>query len=156
MTAITIIKENAVKAYNEATSDEVKNAIKNLIGGQHFTDDLYIAACQKLGKTPRPELEDKSDADEVWADNAIRLATLIKAENMVDGKVRTPVYDGSEYHYWPVPDLSDPSGVGFSYSHCDGWRADSTVGSRFEYFSEDDARAGFEKFKPYYKIHYTK
>jgi hypothetical protein len=153
MSNLQLQKEKLLKALIE--DEGTKAILKKLIDAE-LSEDPYIKACAILRKTPKPELEDKSDADEVWQDNAGRLATCIKAKNIIDGKIWVPVYDGSETHYWPVPDLSDPSGFGFSVTDFDDWRASSGVGSRLEYRSTELAEEGFEEFKPYYKIHFTK
>lgn len=65
------------------------------------TGDPYIKACAALGITPRPPLEDRSDMGLVSDDAYHRLRICIEAKNMVDGKRWKPVYDGSEWHYWP-------------------------------------------------------
>lgn len=158
-TEIKLTLERAMEAYNGAESLEVKTAIANLIGKEHF--DPYIRACIQLGITPLPELEDKSDTLEVWADNAKRLVTCIAAKNAFKQsngtyKLWKPIYDGNERHWYPVPNMKEGSGFGLSATNCDYWLSTSTVGSRLEYREDSLAREGFEEFKPYYKIHYTK
>jgi hypothetical protein len=154
MTKIDLTLEKAMKAYDEAESLEVKNAIANLIGKEHF--DPYIKACIILNIKPKPELEDKSDDREVWADNALRLSICVEAKNIFNGKIWKPKYDGSEQHWYPVPDMRETSGFGLSYTAYAAWAASSTVGSRLEYRERKLAEEGFKEFKKYYKIHYTK
>lgn len=133
-----------------ATKDILKKAIDTIV-----FDSPYKRACAKLGKVPIPELSDKSDADVVWADSAMRLAICVKAKNMIpqeDGsfKVWTPKYGVGESHYSPVPDMSSP---GFSYDTYVSWRSITWVGARLEYRSSQLAKEGFEEFNEYYKIH---
>lgn len=109
----------------------------------------YLKACEILGKTPVPELEDLSDNDKVSSDAYDRLVICIRVMNMIDGKIWIPVYDGSEWHYYPVF-TPNKSGFGFSYSHCVSWITNSIVGSRLEYRTRELYEKGVKLFMPYY------
>jgi len=112
----------------------------------------YSKACELLGITPRPALKDKIDADLVAEDAFHRLTICIKAKNLIDGKVWTPVHDGSERHYYPwfYKNNKDSSGLGLSYGDYDYGLSNSLVGSRLEYRTYKLAREGAEEFKKYY------
>ena len=67
-----------------------------------------------------------------------------------DGKDWVPVYDGSEYHYFPYFRMDDkkdePRGSGFRFS-CSGFAYRiSSVGSRLEFISEDVCYYAVETF----------
>jgi hypothetical protein len=109
----------------------------------------YLKACKALGKTPVPELTDKSDSDLVSVDAYARLIICIAYKNMVKGKRWYPVYDGSEWHYyvrvWP-----NASSSGFSSSSNDRWFTSTYVGARLEYRSRELSEQGLIEFKAYY------
>jgi len=113
------------------------------------TTDPYSKACEALGIKPKPPLEDRSDKDAVSADAYARLIICIRAKNMVDGKVWVPVYDGTEWHYWPYF-KPDKSGLGFSGTLYDGWCTVTDVGSRLEYRNRILAEEGAREFKELY------
>jgi hypothetical protein len=103
--------------------------------------DPYLLACEKLGKTPRPELTDITDSESVHEDFAHRLRTCIAAENAIpqeDGTVIEwkPAYDGTEDHYFPWF-KKDKSGPGWSYCGNVSRGTDTGVGPRLEYRSYD-------------------
>jgi hypothetical protein len=114
----------------------------------------YLDACQTLGKTPVPELEDCSDNDKVSSDAYDRLVICIRVMNMVDGKIWIPVYNGTENHYYAAVRPNE-SGFGFSRTCYDCWIALTTVGSRLEYRSRDLYDKGFKLLKPYYENYHA-
>jgi hypothetical protein len=116
-------------------------------------NDPYLLACAKLGKTPVPPLTDKTDLDEVSADAYKRLIICVRAKNMIGTKPWVPVYDGTEYHYWPY--FKYIPGFGFSCALCDGWHSCTAVGSRLEYRTRALAEEGAKEFKQLYNDYYT-
>ncbi len=144
---LKVLRENAENAYR-AADHSGKKLLEELFPDV-FSIDPYLKACEVLGKTPVPVLTDRSDADRVSADAYERLIICIRAKNLVDGKIWIPVYDGSEYHYWPYF-KPNASGFGFSYANYDGWGTRTSVGSRLEYRTRELAEQGAEEFKQYY------
>jgi len=113
------------------------------------TTDPYLKACEALGIKPKPPLKDRSDKDEVSIDAYRRLIVCIRAKNMVDGKIWTPVYDGSEWHYWPYFKPKS-TGLGFTGTRYDDWHTSTIVGSRLEYRSRSLAEEGAREFEALY------
>ena len=111
--------------------------------------DPYLLACQALGKEPVPVLTDKNDPDKVSVDAYERLIICIRAKNMKDGKPWVPVYDGTEYHYWPYFRKNE-SGFGFSAPGFDSWGTLAIVGSRLEYRTRALAEEGAKEFEQLY------
>jgi hypothetical protein len=144
---LKVLKENAENAY-KAADPNGKKLLEELFPDV-FSIDPYLKACEALGKTPVPPLADRSDADNVSADAYARLIICIRAKNLVDGKIWVPVYDGSEYHYWPYF-KKDESGFGFSFTVYDLWCTVTDVGSRLEYRTRELAEEGAVEFKQYY------
>lgn len=112
-------------------------------------EKYYLKACKALGKTPVPDLEDRSDSDAVSVDAYARLIICIAYKNMVKGKRWIPVYDGSETHYfvrvWPNDSASE-----FSASLTNDWLTSATVGARLEYRNYELCESGRKLFTPYY------
>ncbi|QTE37514.1 hypothetical protein J3L18_00150 [Mucilaginibacter gossypii] len=116
--------------------------------------EFYLEACQKLGKTPVPELDDRTDTDKVSSDAYDRLIICIRYINMQDGVIWVPVYNGTEWHYWPVW-RPNKSGFGFSFTYCDDWYTHTSVGSRLEYRTEELCEKGAELLLPYYNDYFS-
>ncbi len=119
--------------------------------------DLYLLACQKLGKTPKPVLTDLSDSEAVHDDAAHRLRTCIAAENAIkqpDGTFKEwkAVYDGYERHYFPYH-KKDPSGSGWAYDSYVCWDTSTLVGPRLEYRSYEIMIGAVTKLNPYYEAY---
>lgn len=111
--------------------------------------DPYLKACEALGKTPLPPLADRSDPDLVASDAFYRLTICIRAKNMIDGRIWVPVYDGSEWHYWPRW-IKNSSGLGFACTDYDYWNTGTDVGPRLEYRTLNLLREGVVEFKSFY------
>lgn len=114
-------------------------------------EKYYLKACEALGKTPVPVMEDRSDRDAVSVDAYARLIICIAFKNMIKGKRWIPVYNGTEWHYfvrvWP-----NKSGSGFSDSGASSWISISGtfVGARLEYRTYELCEKGRKEFEPLY------
>ncbi len=81
--------------------------------------DPYLQACLKMGETPRPTLNDRSNRRLVYEDFAHRLEMCIEAKNAIqqpDGTFKRweAVYGKSENHYLPYF-KPDSSGSGWAF-----------------------------------------
>ncbi len=113
----------------------------------------YLKACALLSLTPRPELTDLSNSDLVSEDAYHRLIICIRAKNMIRGKVWIPVYNGTEWHYFPRW-KKDTAGFGFPDVDCVGWDSLTNVGERLEYRTYELMMQGVKEFKPYYDAYF--
>eukprot|EP01037_Dinobryon_pediforme_P011466 gene11466-11559_t len=69
---------------------------------------------------------------------------VIIAEAINEGRIRKP---GKEWVYFPVWNLTEgSSGFGFSHTFYGLWSTDTTVGSRLEFFTRDNAKYFGENF----------
>jgi hypothetical protein len=102
------------------------------------SNKAFEEACALRGYDPAALLPDVSALPE-WLQKYTHssIKRLIIAEAINEGRKRKP---GKEWVYFPVWDLTnDSSGFGFSYSFYDGWFTCTDVGSRLEFFSEEDS-----------------
>jgi hypothetical protein len=102
------------------------------------SQEAFLQACQLRGYDAQTILPDVSQLPE-WLQRYTHssIKRLVIAEAINNGRVRKP---GEERVYFPVWDLSDnTSGLGFTYTDCDGWRTGTHVGPRLEFFSYEDA-----------------
>lgn len=148
MKKLEITLENAEAAFLDG--DESQRKLLTNLWPDVFVTDPYLKACKLLGKTPRPPLADRSDADEVSEDAYHRLTTCIRAKNMIGGKVWVPNYDGNEPHYFPVWKKA-PSGFGLAFDHAGYWCTYTDVGARLEYRTEALMLEGVKEFETYYQ-----
>lgn len=118
------------------------------------TVDPYILACKKLGIEPLSPLADRTNKDLVAADAFYRLTICIRAKNVIGGVVWIPVYDGSEWHYYPRW-KRHPSGFGVSFTFYDCWSTRSSVGSRLEYRTRKLMNEGVKEFDVYYQDYFN-
>lgn len=111
---------------------------------------LYLEACEALGETPRPELTDRSNKDDVSADAYHRLIKCIRYLNMLDGKVWVYPMNGKEYGYEPRW-RKDTSGFGFSGTAYVSWGTGTLVGSRLTYRTYNLMKSGVVKLNSFYQ-----
>lgn len=110
----------------------------------------FEEACALRGYDAVKILPDVSGLPE-WLQKYVHstIKRLIIAEAINEGRVRKP---GEETVYFPLWDLTDDSsGFGFSGADYDVWRADTSVGSRLEFFSRGDSDFFGENFMDLHK-----
>lgn len=95
----------------------------------------FADACEVLQLDPAkvlPYAEDTTDPEEI-NDNAFKkLKIIVKALN----EGWKPVYDGTQWHYWPVFRHNN-AGFGFSGTYYVAWGTSAFVGSRLEFKSRE-------------------
>lgn len=128
MENLTILKENAIKAFDEANA-KGKNLLKNLFGEKVFVKnimdriDSLQAALEYNGKTIEQfELETEHDTDAQKADKEIEEIALALRE----GKELTM----EQRWYYPYFSRNTGSAVGFSYHDCHYDYVNACVGAR--------------------------
>ena len=158
METLQINKENAVKAYDEATA-KGKSLLENLFGKKVFLKDVkdriknFDDVLKENGIT-REEFENSCkglEPDEI-ANRMAKLVCVTFNEGWIPDWT-----DSNESKYYPWFVMGSSSGVGFSYDGCGAWYAYSLVSSHLCFESADLAKyAGqlFEQeiYKPLFTI----
>ena len=149
---LTVPKDKVLEAYSKAKSPR-KVMLENLFGIKTFqpeikerikTFDDVLLELQIIPRDFAQQCEGLSK-DEV-AYRKIKL--IVQAFN----EGWTPDWTNGQWDkYYPWFKMGSPSGGGFSYDVCDGWRAVSGVGSRLCFKSADLAKHAGKLFESIYK-----
>ncbi len=153
MEPLKITKENALKAYNNGSSD-VKSVLENLLGKETFTPKditdrvkTFEDACNILGKDPGDLIPGEAVSQDSNSIVAYRKLIII-ARALNEGWVPDWEND-SQYKYYPWFDLSSGSGLSYhDYAYRDSY---STVGSRLCFKSRQLAEYAGKQFLDIYK-----
>lgn len=146
MKTLELKKENAIKAFKEADANG-KELLKNLFGNEYFSDKITDRIKTFLDVID--ELKISSNFNPTGSKDEVAYIRLkLIAECLNEGW--TPNWDDTnETKYYPYFDMR--SGVGFSDSLCDYWRANSCVGSRLCFKSRELAEYAGKQFEVIYK-----
>ncbi len=124
---------------------------------QEQEQNNYLAACQKLGETPKTAPSDDASPREIYDYNAHVLAVCIAAENAIeqaDGTFKEwkAAKDGSENTYEP---WFIKSGSGWAYLGYDCWGTDTSVGPRLEYRTKAIMLSAVKKLNQEYNNYFN-
>jgi len=162
MEKLEVTKSRAQTAFEKGTK-EIKDAIANLFGREHFYKDikeivngfedalpLYIEKYGELDDFAKKLLCYSGSNKSVLASAA--LFKLEIAIHVLNG-FKDPDYNDGKPKYEPLFDLS---GSGFSFNAYDGWGTCSRSGSRLAYLDLDTMKHGVKILLPIYRTLYKK
>ena len=153
MKTLEIQQQDAIKAYENAESQQVKDALIDLLGEEAFT----INAKERF-KTIKDVLQYHGQTEKQFNQNCNSLSKDEKAYRLLK-MIASALNEGwipdwsnySEFKYFPWFDMDTSSASGFAYYGCDDWCSNSNVGSRLCFKSRDLAKYAGQQFEEIYR-----
>ncbi len=153
MEELKVIKNNALKAYND-TDEKGKKLLVNLFGDKVFSQKItdrvktFEDSCNVLGIEHVVKVDTIGlPKDEISIIAYAKLIIIARALN----EGWTPDWGNrNQYKYFPWFEMNQ-AGSGFSRSYYDNWYSDAGVGSRLCYKSEELASYAGKQFQDIYE-----